>query len=283
MPSCKNGLTCQFYTQGPWRTHPEDPYAANMVPGTEFFGNCLDVKPDCGKPGKACCPNPYHTSARSIGGGWAAGARQAAALRPRRRTAAVLLTLCTHSSPCALHPRLQPPAAGLHVLGLQGVQQRLLLQLRAECATPGPAGPRPLAGMAACVDATLRARICVPPHAFISLLRALAPAPSPAPQQRSACPTPQTAARSGPPAASATAAPRPTCSACPSGAPATSAHAARCRCARSAPRTGAPGWTPRPMSTHPARAAEAELAPHGMACALCRLPAFASTHSSVLV
>lgn len=62
MPSCKGGLTCKFYTPGPWRTNPNDIYAANYIPSTEFFGTCIDVKPDCGKPGKACCPNPYHTS-----------------------------------------------------------------------------------------------------------------------------------------------------------------------------------------------------------------------------
>lgn len=62
MPSCRDGRTCKYGTQGPWRNHPDDPYAANLG-SNEFFGHCLDTKQlaGCGWPGKPCCPNPYHT------------------------------------------------------------------------------------------------------------------------------------------------------------------------------------------------------------------------------
>lgn len=56
-------LTCQYFTQGPWRNHPSDPYAANWLPSAgagAAFGRAIRVAPDCGRPGRACCPSPYH-------------------------------------------------------------------------------------------------------------------------------------------------------------------------------------------------------------------------------
>lgn len=54
------GLTCSFGTQGPWRSHPDDAYAA-ALPSTGYFGTVLKVADDCGRVGKPCCPSPYHT------------------------------------------------------------------------------------------------------------------------------------------------------------------------------------------------------------------------------
>ncbi|GBF95670.1 hypothetical protein Rsub_08652 [Raphidocelis subcapitata] len=68
-PTCGGGLTCQFFTQGPWRNHPDDPYAANLFE-RERYGACLAVAPDCGAPGKRCCPNPYHTGYEPQPRGW---------------------------------------------------------------------------------------------------------------------------------------------------------------------------------------------------------------------
>jgi hypothetical protein len=109
MPSCKGGLTCKFYTPGPWRTNPNDIYAANYIPSTEFFGTCIDVKPDCGKPGKACCPNPYHTCEHARGGSldWVVGGDGLA----RLGSAAQFPGHDSPDPPCQTHSHADLPSA----------------------------------------------------------------------------------------------------------------------------------------------------------------------------